>query len=140
ELLAGPPFEAGAPNRAERRGPRVPRVPATQQQEERHAHDPAPDSEQRAEDAGDEADEHEPHGRMVGGMDLLARFAAEPDRAAILLDVDGALAPIVPRPDDARVPPETQDELRRLNARYALVACVSGRAGDDATRVVGVPE
>jgi trehalose 6-phosphate phosphatase len=46
----------------------------------------------------------------------------------------------VPRPEDARVPPETQAELRRLNDRYALVACVSGRAGDDAARVVGVPE
>ena len=45
----------------------------------------------------------------------------------------------MPRPEDARVPPETQTELRRLNVRYALVACVSGRAGDDAARVVGVP-
>jgi trehalose-phosphatase len=38
------------------------------------------------------------------------------------------------------VPPETQAELRRLNGRYALVACVSGRAGEDAARVVGVHE
>jgi trehalose 6-phosphate phosphatase len=37
------------------------------------------------------------------------------------------------------VPPETRDELRRLHARYALVACISGRARDDARRVVGVP-
>jgi len=73
-------------------------------------------------------------------MDLVARLAEDPRRAAILLDVDGALAPIVPRPEDARVPPETQDELRRLHGRYALVACVSGRAGDDARRIVGVPE
>jgi trehalose 6-phosphate phosphatase len=73
-------------------------------------------------------------------MDLIARLAEDPRRAAILLDVDGALAPIVPRPEDARVPPETQDELRRLHGRYALVACVSGRAGDDARRIVGVPE
>jgi len=73
-------------------------------------------------------------------VDPVARLAEEPARAAILLDVDGALAPIVPRPEDARVPPETQDELRRLHGRYALVACVSGRAGDDAGRVVGVPE
>ena len=73
-------------------------------------------------------------------MDLVAGLAEDPARAAILLDVDGALAPIVPRPEDARVPPETQSELRRLHGRYALVACVSGRAGDDARRVVGVPE
>jgi trehalose 6-phosphate phosphatase len=73
-------------------------------------------------------------------VDLLARLAEEPTRSALLLDVDGTLAPIVPRPEDARVPPETQGELRRLNDRYALVACVSGRSGADAQKVVGVPQ
>jgi trehalose 6-phosphate phosphatase len=73
-------------------------------------------------------------------MDLLARLAEDPARAALLLDVDGTLAPIVPRPGDARVPHETQAELRRLNDRYALVACISGRTGEDAQNVVGMPE
>lgn len=73
-------------------------------------------------------------------MDLLARLAEDPTRAALFLDVDGVLAPIVPRPEDARVPDETREELRRLNERYALVACISGRAGSDAQRIVGVPE
>jgi trehalose 6-phosphate phosphatase len=73
-------------------------------------------------------------------VDALASLAAEPLRAAILLDVDGVLAPIVPRPEDARVPPETQTELQRLASRYALVACISGRAEGDARRVVGLPE
>ena len=73
-------------------------------------------------------------------MDPIARLAEDPPRAAILLDVDGVLAPIVPRPEDARVPDETRAELRRLCSRYALVACVSGRAGDDARRIVEVPE
>jgi trehalose 6-phosphate phosphatase len=73
-------------------------------------------------------------------VDLLARLAEDPKRAALFLDVDGVLAPIVPRPEDARVPDETRDELRRLNERYALVACISGRAGADALRIVGVPE
>jgi trehalose 6-phosphate phosphatase len=73
-------------------------------------------------------------------VDLLARLAEDPSRSAILLDVDGVLAPIVSRPEDARVPEATRTELRRLNARYALVACISGRAGDDARSVVGVPE
>ncbi|MDX6454828.1 MAG: trehalose 6-phosphate phosphatase [Gaiellaceae bacterium] len=58
----------------------------------------------------------------------------------MFLDVDGVLAPIAPRPEDAHVPDETRDELRRLNERYALVACISGRAGADAQRIVGVPE
>jgi trehalose 6-phosphate phosphatase len=73
-------------------------------------------------------------------VDPISRLAAEPAQAALFLDVDGVLAPIVPRPEDARVPDETREELRRLHARYALVACISGRAGADAARVVGVPE
>jgi trehalose 6-phosphate phosphatase len=70
--------------------------------------------------------------------DTLGRLAVEPHLAALLLDVDGTLAPIVDRPENARVPDETRAELRRLADRYALVACVSGRTGDDARRVVGV--
>jgi trehalose 6-phosphate phosphatase len=70
--------------------------------------------------------------------DLLAQLAASPERAAILLDVDGTLAPIVERPEDAGVPPETRAELERLAERYALVACVSGRASADAAATVGV--
>jgi trehalose 6-phosphate phosphatase len=70
--------------------------------------------------------------------DLLAQLVASPERAAILLDVDGTLAPIVARPEDAGVPPETRAELERLADRYALVACVSGRASADAAATVGV--
>jgi trehalose 6-phosphate phosphatase len=72
-------------------------------------------------------------------VDSLARLAEDPSRAGLFLDVDGVLAPIVPRPEDARVPDETRVELRRLAERYALVACISGRAGEDARRIVGVP-
>ena len=71
---------------------------------------------------------------------LLERLAAEPAAAAILLDVDGVLAPIVEVPADAAVPEETRVELRRLHHRYGLVACVSGRSGADAERVVGLSE
>jgi trehalose 6-phosphate phosphatase len=73
-------------------------------------------------------------------VDLLERLAEEPSRAGLFLDVDGVLAPIVGRPEDARVPAATQEELRRLNARYALVACISGRDGANARAIVGVPE
>ena len=132
--------ERGDPDRRERCRRRVPRIPVEDQQEQRHDHEPAPDPEQRAEETRDKADEDESHGPYRSRVNLLTRLAEEPSRAAILLDVDGTLAPIVPRPEDARVPPETQAELRRLHARYGLVACVSGRAGDDARRVVGVPE
>jgi trehalose 6-phosphate phosphatase len=70
--------------------------------------------------------------------EVLAPLAAAPGRSALVLDVDGTLAPIAPRPELARVPAETRAELARLAERYLLVACVSGRAGDDARRLVGV--
>ncbi|HEX5246580.1 MAG TPA: trehalose-phosphatase [Gaiellaceae bacterium] len=69
---------------------------------------------------------------------LLERLAAEPQLAGLFLDFDGVLAPIVERPDDARLPAEARRELERLATRYALVAVVSGRAGDDVRRRVGV--
>lgn len=71
-------------------------------------------------------------------MSAVERLSEAPGRAAILLDVDGTLAPIATRPEDARVPEETRDEVARLAGRYALVACVSGRTGADARRLVGV--
>ena len=70
--------------------------------------------------------------------DALARLSEDPARAAVFLDVDGTLAPIVARPDLAEVPEETRAELRRLVERYAVVACVSGRSGEEARRLVGV--
>ena len=69
---------------------------------------------------------------------LLAQLSETPDRTALLLDVDGVLAPIVDVPHEAKVPDETRAELVRLNARYALVACISGRSGADARRIVGL--
>ena len=74
----------------------------------------------------------------VGAEGLLAELAERPGDAAVLLDVDGTLAPIAARPELARVPDETRAELRRLGDRYALVACISGRTGEDAKQVVGV--
>ena len=72
-------------------------------------------------------------------MSALDRLAEAPDRAAIVLDVDGTLAPIVRRPNEAAVPDEARARGRAPGrARYALVACVSGRTGEDARRLVGV--
>jgi trehalose 6-phosphate phosphatase len=70
--------------------------------------------------------------------DPLRLLAAEPARAAVLLDVDGTLASIVDRPEAARVPDETRRELARLTAGYALVACVSGRPRSEVERLVDV--
>jgi trehalose 6-phosphate phosphatase len=69
---------------------------------------------------------------------LLERLAEDPEAAALLLDVDGTLAPIAADPEGAAVPAATRAELRRLARTYGLVACVSGRTGADAARVVGV--
>jgi trehalose 6-phosphate phosphatase len=69
---------------------------------------------------------------------LLEHVTAAPEEAAIFLDFDGVLAPIVARPEDAYPPPETRVELARLVGRYPLVAVVSGRAGDDVRERVAV--
>jgi trehalose 6-phosphate phosphatase len=77
---------------------------------------------------------------MVDSAIPVALLAARPEVAGVLLDVDGTIAPIVDRPEDAAVPEETRSLLRDLRHRYALVACVSGRTEADARRVVGVDE
>jgi trehalose 6-phosphate phosphatase len=48
-------------------------------------------------------------------------------RAAVVLDFDGTLAPIVDRPEDARPLAETADVLAALAGRTAVVAVVTGR-------------
>ncbi len=71
---------------------------------------------------------------------LLAPFKAAPQRCAVLMDVDGTLAPIVGLPEDAAVPEETARILTSLAGRYGLVACVTGRRALKAREMVGVPE
>jgi trehalose 6-phosphate phosphatase len=75
---------------------------------------------------------------VAAAADLLAPLREAPGRSAIILDVDGVLAPIVARPELSEVPTVTRAELERLAARYLLVACVSGRSGEDARRLVSV--
>jgi trehalose 6-phosphate phosphatase len=62
----------------------------------------------------------------------------DPSRAAILSDVDGTLAPIVDRPEEAAVPARATVALRRLSERYGLVGCISGRRAEEARRMVGL--
>jgi trehalose-phosphatase len=71
-------------------------------------------------------------------LDHLAALRRDPTRAAIVLDIDGTLAPIAPHPDLASVPAATLQLLEALAGRYGLVACVSGRAAADAARLVPV--
>ena len=70
--------------------------------------------------------------------DALAPLLADPGRAAVLLDIDGTLAPIVRHADDAHVPEPTRAPLIRIAKRYGLVACVSGRQATTARRIVSL--
>jgi len=54
----------------------------------------------------------------------------------LAFDVDGTLAPIVARPDDARVPEATADTLAKL-ARRVPVAVITGRAVADVADRLG---
>jgi trehalose 6-phosphate phosphatase len=70
--------------------------------------------------------------------EALEPLRADPARAAVLLDVDGTLAPIVRHAEDAHVPEPTRAELIRVAKRYGLVACVSGRRATTARRIVSL--
>ena len=69
---------------------------------------------------------------------VLRPVTADPSRAAILCDIDGTLAPIVTRAEEAHVSDKASRLLGRAARRYGLVACISGRAAADARRIVGV--
>src|SRR5918998_2329686 len=70
--------------------------------------------------------------------EAVAALTADPSRAAVFCDIDGVLAPIVARAEDAQVRQETAVLLGRLARSYACVACVSGRSAAEARRLVGV--
>jgi trehalose 6-phosphate phosphatase len=70
--------------------------------------------------------------------DALAPLLADPGRAAVLLDIDGTLAPIVRHADDAQVPEPTRLPLIAIAKRYGLVGCISGRRAATARRIVSL--
>lgn len=72
------------------------------------------------------------------GVALLQPLRANPARAAILTDVDGTLAPIVERPEQAAVPERASQLLEALSKGFGLVGCISGRQALEARRLVGV--
>jgi trehalose-phosphatase len=70
--------------------------------------------------------------------ELTSRLDGRP--LMLLLDIDGTLSPIAPRPDVAVVPAATQRVLEALShAADVHVAVISGRSVQDARRLVGVP-
>jgi trehalose-phosphatase len=68
---------------------------------------------------------------------LRGRLLGQP--FVLLLDVDGTLAPIAPRPSDAVVPPATREAVVSLaHTPGVVVGLVSGRAADDVRQLVGI--
>src|SRR3954467_5375237 len=70
--------------------------------------------------------------------EALEPLRADPIRSAVLLDVDGTLAPIVRHADDAQVPEPTRGPLIEVAKRYGVVACVSGRRAATARQIVAI--
>jgi len=69
---------------------------------------------------------------------IVALLRERGDSTAILCDIDGTLAPVVERAEDAAVPAEARRALEAAAARFPLVACISGRQAEDARSIVGV--
>src|SRR5215211_5722680 len=84
-----------------------------------------------------------PAGGMVEGREDYARLRAwgeEPGSVAVLTDIDGTLAPIVPTPDMSEISDELKWSLQRLSREFLLVATISGRKTQDAFGLIGLED
>ena len=70
--------------------------------------------------------------------EALAPLRQNPQRAAVMFDIDGTLAPIVDQASDAHVPESTRQLLIAVARKYGLVACVSGRRASEARAMVSI--
>ena len=70
----------------------------------------------------------------------LRAWGEKPGSVAVLTDIDGTLAPIVPTPDMSEVSEELKELLRRLSGRFLLVAGISGRKTEEALDLIGLEE
>ncbi|HXF73203.1 MAG TPA: trehalose-phosphatase [Actinomycetota bacterium] len=69
---------------------------------------------------------------------MLDPLRRRPDRAGIVLDLDGTLAEIVARPELARPVPGAREAVAALVPRYRLVAVLTGRPSAEAAAILGV--
>lgn len=60
-------------------------------------------------------------------------------RPLLFLDLDGTLAPLMPRPDDAAIPAATRRTLQALRRSGVIVVLVSGRSVGAVRRIAGTP-
>ena len=77
------------------------------------------------------------HG-YVQNQGVLEPLRHDPSQAAVLLDIDGTLAPIVRHAADAHVPEATRALLIEIAKRYRIVGCISGRRAATARQIVAI--
>lgn len=77
---------------------------------------------------------------MIDAATVASEIARLAPRAGVFLDLDGTLAPIVARPELARILPEIQPVLSRLAKRLEVVAIVSGRPSSQVRELVDVED
>lgn len=70
--------------------------------------------------------------------DLVAALRRRP--SALFTDIDGTLSPLVPSPRDAMVLPELREQLERVRRHVDLLCVLTGRAADDAWRLVRIDD
>jgi len=75
---------------------------------------------------------------MIEAADVPAAIAAHAPRAGVFLDLDGTLAPIVPRPELSEVLPGIPPVLARLASRLEVVAVISGRPSEQVQGLLDV--
>ena len=76
---------------------------------------------------------------LLGNWPAVSQRLRGADRLLLMLDFDGTLAPIVPHPPDARIPPVAMSALRALRTHPKVeLAIISGRAASDVRSLVGL--
>jgi trehalose 6-phosphate phosphatase len=71
-------------------------------------------------------------------VQALEPIRSDPSSSAVLLDIDGTLAPIVRHAADAHVPEATRTLLIEISKRYRVVGCISGRRAVTARQIVAI--
>lgn len=71
-------------------------------------------------------------------LEALEPLRCDPLHSAVLLDIDGTLAPIVRHAEDAHVPEATRTLLIEIAKRYGVVGCISGRRASTARQIVAI--
>ena len=77
---------------------------------------------------------------MIEPAAVASEVARLAPRVGVFLDLDGTLAPIVARPELARILPEIQPVLSRLAKRLEVVGVISGRPSHQVRDLVDVED